>query len=567
MDRPILDRSSRSQFKSLLDASVLNARDDSQVAITFVQAGNPDVQVTRRDFREQAKRMGRAMQDHGIGPGDVVIIAHTQDLEGIYLFWGAMLVGAVPSIFHTVTEKIPAEVYYADIPPLIEHSRARAVYTTDEYVKEIAALVDCPVYGSSDLTEVRDSHMKDYHPDPETIAFLQHSSGTTGTKKGVALSHAAVLNQIASYSQVLRISDRDTVVSWMPLYHDGGLIAGHLIPLVQGIPLVLMSPFDWIKHPGMLFRAISNHQGTLTWLPNFAYNHCVHRVRDRDLAGVSLSTMRAFINAAEPVRTRSHEMFLERFGTYGLSRGNLTVMYGMAENVLAITQTPPGTPARVDTVDKWSLEVDRLAKTSDPSSEQSTSIVSCGSPLPYVEIMIVNDEFEALPERRVGEIAVRSDCLFEGYYLRPDLTKKTFRDGWHLTGDLGYLVSGELYVTGRKKDLIIHAGKNIYPHDLETIAGEVPGVHPGRVVCFGVMDEREGTELVVIVAESDSEFANDRQRIGQTIRETIARQTTVTPTYVEVVDRKWMSKTSSGKISRAANRAKWLESHGRTYLS
>ena len=204
-------------------------------------------------------------------------------------------------------------------------SDVRAILTTDDFAPQMRAAVPCPVYASQQLAEsVSRSDLAGFEKpvevfDPNEIAFLQHSSGTTGLQKGVALSHRAVLNQVASYSDAIALNDHDVIVSWLPLYHDMGLIAGFLLPLIQGVPLVLMSPFDWVQHPALLFRAIHDYHGTLCWLPNFAYNHCARRIRQRDTEGLSLASMRLFINCSEPVRPESHQQFLERFAANGVT--------------------------------------------------------------------------------------------------------------------------------------------------------------------------------------------------------------------------------------------------------
>ncbi len=388
------------------------------------------------------------------------------------------------------------------------------------------------------------------------MAFLQHSSGTTGLQKGVALSHTAVLNQIAAYSQAIALNERDVIVSWLPLYHDMGLIAGFLLPLVQGIPLVLMSPFDWVQHPALLLKAIHHHQGTLCWLPNFAYNHMARRIRQRDKEGLSLASMRLFINCSEPVRHESHQLFLEKFAANGATPEMLGVSYAMAENTFAVTQTPPGIPARLDVVDRVSLEESGYARPAAPEQPQAVVKVSCGPTVAGTAVVALSPNGHPLPDRQVGELAIRSPYMLTEYHNRPDLDP--FHDGWFRTGDRGYLADGEVYVIGRSKDLIINAGKNVYPQDVEAIVNEVAGVHAGRAVVFGVPDEREGTELIAVVAETRTTDAAERQAIAKAIRQEVVRQSTVTVSFVSLVDRGWLIKTSSGKIARAANREKWL---------
>lgn len=553
----MLTLETRTHYRTLHDAHALHG--GAQTAIVYLETARDPIIITREAFRASVMQYGAALQHMGIAPRDLVIIAHTQNLESIFAFWGALVIGAVPSMFPTLTEKLDREIYMRGMAELVRLSNVRAVLTTDDFAPTLADNVACPVYGSEALkASIQVGITPQIHsPRPDEIAFLQHSSGTTGLQKGVALAHDAVLNQLASYSDALKLSDADVIVSWLPLYHDMGLIAGFLMPLIQGVPLVLMSPFDWVVHPALLLRAIHEYRGTLCWLPNFAYNHMALRVRDRDSEGLDLSTMRMFVNCSEPVHEHSHAAFLERFSANGITRAMLKVSYAMAENTFAVTQTAPDTPARLDIIDRAALEHERRAVPVEADSPLASTRVSCGAPIIGTHVQAVDADGHALPERHVGELAVKSDCMLTEYYQRPDLNPFT-AEGWYRTGDMGYIADGEIYVIGRSKDLIINAGKNVYPQDIEAIANKVEGVHAGRAVAFGVYDEREGTELIALVAEAKTDDPAERRKIAQRIRQTVAQQSTVSVTWVTLVDSKWLIKTSSGKIARAANRDKWL---------
>jgi acyl-CoA synthetase (AMP-forming)/AMP-acid ligase II len=489
---------------------------------------------------------------------------HSKEL--LSAFWGALYLGAIPSIFPFLSEKLDRSLYVQQVRILVAHCRARAVIAFPQFKPDLAALlegVDCQVFATDEVPRRTTAHGQPPHEaTPETVALLQHSSGSTGLQKGVALSHRAILNQVTGYGRAVALSESDVIVSWMPLYHDGGLIAGCVMPLVAGARLVLISPFHWVRDPKVLFQAVHRHRGTLTWLPNFAFNHCARNVRDRDLVGVDLSRWRV-INAAEPVRWDSHRLFLERFARYGLTERALAVAYGLAEATLFVTATPIGESPHVDWVEIRALQDERRALPAAPEAAGSAPMTSCGFPIEGAEIGIVDDEGRRLPKRWLGEIVVRAHCLFSGYYLRPDLDAKVLRDGWYFTGDMGYLADGQLYVSGRKDDLIIVGGKNIYPNDLEAIANEVPGVRPGRAVAFGVPDPRLGTEAVVMVCEvKGSTGPEETRRIESELRRRIAQQTEVTLHDVRLMDERWLIKTSSGKLARAANREKYLREQG-----
>jgi len=599
----MLTLSTRDQYATLLDAETLRTADD-RPALIYVSSDQPPVTVSRRTFATTTAAIAASLHELGLRPRDLVVIAHTQNLESLFAFWGALRLGAVPSMFPTLTEKLDPHVYMRGMAELIRLSGVAAVLTTDDFAPVLRPHLPCPVFGSSvlkrgdrPLGQIRqisedrwsmlssgtapksaesapaaDQLLLQSTPPVDEIALLQHSSGTTGLQKGVALTHAAVLNQLAAYSHSLSLCENDRVVSWLPLYHDMGLIAGFLLPLIQGIPLVLMSPFDWVQHPALLFRAIHHHRATLCWLPNFAYNHCARRIRQRDSDGLSAASMRLFINCSEPVRADSHILFLERFAANGVRPEMLGVSYAMAENTFAVTQTPPGRPARLDYVKSEALATGYAKMSEGVADEERHDVlqkgqrtgeaaplprVSCGPPIPGTELRVLDDDGRPLPDRFVGQIAIRSNCLLTGYYRRDDLQPFT-PDGWFLTGDRGYMAEGELFVVGRAKDLIINAGKNIYPGDIEAIVNEVAGVHAGRAVVFGVPDEREGTELVAVVAETRATDAAARQAIARAIRAAVAHQAAVTLSYVHLVGPRWLLKTSSGKLARAANRDKWM---------
>jgi acyl-CoA synthetase (AMP-forming)/AMP-acid ligase II len=319
-----------------------------------------------------------------------------------------------------------------------------------------------------------------------------------------------------------------------------------------------MSPFDWVRAPYRLMQSISKYRGTLTWLPNFAYNFCAQKIRDRHVEGVDLSSLRAVINCSEPVRWESHRVFFEHFQKYGLKWRTLQTSYAMAENVFGVTQSRlDGEPLVVE-IDREAFMVERIART--PMDDRpSMKMMSSGRPLENVRIRILDVDGRDLPDYAIGEVALQSNCMLTGYYNRPDLTRTAFRDGWYITGDYGFTVNGELFVSGRKKDMIIVGGKNVYPQDLESLSYEVPGVHAGRSVAFGIFDEEQGTEEVVIIAEVDSEEETEQQRIADAIRAHVTKNSAIALRHVKVVGPKWILKTSSGKTARTANREKFLQ--------
>jgi len=539
----------------------------NKVSVTILQGGQPDCPVTYRELVDGAAGYVETFTRNGIQPGDVVLLILQHGIDMLYAYFGAILYGAIPSIMPFLTEKLLPERYRSDLAALVSVTQPTSIITYRDFETEVRSALK-PGHDSVKTVMVSDQVDGPCLPDfpsfgglrckPEDIVLLQHSSGTTGLQKGVALSHKAVINQLTDYRKAIRLNDSDVFISWLPLYHDMGLIACWLMPILLGYPLVIMSPFEWIRAPYRLLQAVSRYKGTLSWLPNFAYNFCAQKIRQRDLEGVDLSTWRSISNCSEPMRWEAHQAFYERFRELGLRYDALTTCYAMAENVFAVTQGGIDAPVFFEDIDRESLQVDRVARPCE-GKQSAIRMLGAGKSIPNTSVSILNSNGDPLPDRHVGEVALISNCMLSGYYHRPDATEKAFINGWYLTGDFGYLVDGELYITGRKKDLIIVGGKNIYPQDLELLAYEVPGVHAGRASAFGIFNETTGTEDVVMVAEVDSSDPAQQQMISDGIRATVTRGSAVSLRFVHIVEKHWLVKTSSGKTARSANREKFLK--------
>ncbi|MFN2232623.1 MAG: AMP-binding protein [Anaerolineales bacterium] len=533
----------------------------------FLQHANQvDKPITFSRLYSCALSYAKILKRRGIKPGEVVILIleHGEDL--LNAFFGAVLIGAIPSMMPFLTEKLSPERYRSDLAALIEVTRPAAIVTYKQFEEEICAAqqetdsvrvvivaeeVDSQNFAENSLPLVVNRTEDD-------IVLLQHSSGTTGLQKGVALSHRAVFNQLEAYGRAIAISTQDVLVSWLPLYHDMGLIAGFLLPILKRVPLVLMSPFDWVRAPYRLMQAISRYRGTMTWMPNFAFNFCAQKIRDRDMEGLDLSSWRMIVNCSEPVRWESHQAFYEKFKAFGLREIALQTSYAMAENVFGVTQSDLSRPPVVQEVDREAFMVKRVAQPA-LHGKAITKLMSSGQTLSNTNLRVLDEQGQDVLDGVIGEIAIQSDCMLTGYYNRPNITSKAFMDGWYLTGDYGFLSGRELFVTGRKKDMLIIGGRNIYPQDIEAIACEVPGVHPGRVVAFGVFNERSGTEEVVLIAEVDG-FQGDSEQaaIADQILAHVTQHSAIALRYVQVVEAQWIMKTSSGKVARSANREKFL---------
>jgi fatty-acyl-CoA synthase len=550
----------------------LHRKQPDRTALIMQQAGQADTPISYEQLLRGAAGVAQMLQQHEIHPGEVIILVQQHSLALVNSFFGALLHGAIPAIMPFLTRKLSPEKYQADIRALMGVTQPAAILTETAFLalmqglsgpqSSARAVIDisgCPVVQS--LPDLR--QFGGMGRGAEDILLLQHSSGTTGLQKGVALSNRAVIRQLDTYCETLQLTEEDVIVSWLPLYHDMGLIAGFILPLAQGMPLVLMSPFDWVVAPHRLLQAVSTYKGTLSWLPNFAYNFCAQKIRERDIVDVDLSSWRAVSNCSEPMRWESHQLFYERFKFKGLCYAALTTCYAMAENVFAVSQGGIDGPVQTLEVDAVALVAQR--KLSPPAAGKPVqTLLSAGKPVANTQLRILDDAHKQMGEDEIGEIALKSDCMLTGYYHRPDATRKAFHRGWLLTGDLGFLHQSQVYVIGRKKDLIIVGGKNIFPQDLENLAYTVEGIHPGRAVAFGLMNEQLGTEEVVIVAELEAGLDDPQvaQELEGKIRLAVTQGSEITPRVVKVVSPPWILKTSSGKTARAANREKYLSQFG-----
>jgi acyl-CoA synthetase (AMP-forming)/AMP-acid ligase II len=381
--------------------------------------------------------------------------------------------------------------------------------------------------------------------------LLQHSSGTTGLQKPVLLSHRTVLEHVIGYGKFLRVSPPDKIVSWLPLYHDMGLIAALHLPLAMGIPAIQIDPFEWVLEPSLLLQAVSAERATLTWLPNFAFSMMADKIKDEDLEDIVLDSWRMVINCSEPVRYEDQEKFFRRLARLGLRRDSLSSCYAMAETTFAVTQTPPGHAPTTLAIDPRSLLKGNVCPAVDGGAVRVC--VSSGQLIPGCHIRIVDDEGRDLSDRRVGEVLIKSATMFDGYRNYPEKTEAAVRDGWYLSGDYGYREGNEYFIIGRKKDVVIIAGNNIYPEDVEAVINGLDGVIPGRVVAFGEEDPQLGSERLSVVAETPLTDEADREKLRMDIIKA-GMAIDLTISHIYLVPPRFLVKSSAGKPSRSANK-------------
>lgn len=521
--------------------------------------------VTFRELRAMAVGAAAALIDHGCQPGQrvAVLLPHTHRLVG--LFFGAIYGGFVPSILAWPTSKMDAEKYRRNVLAIVSGLKADLLVTEpsmaatlgavlgETRVAEPGALEDY-LAGKIDVPSLEPRVAKS---DP---LFIQFSGGTTGTQKSVPIELGHLHRQLVCYDEALRLGPDDALISWLPLYHDMGLIACQVLPFVYRLPVTMFAPMDWIMAPGRFLDAVGEDRATLCWLPNFGYSFMAQKVR-RDPSKLDLSSLRAVINCSEPVRAESMNALCDRFAPSGLRREAIHTCYAMAEATFAVTQSTDEEPPRWVKVSRDAFGRGRIV----PSAEGERVLVSCGKPIPGIEVRVVKPETgEDCAEGEIGEIWLAGEFVMRDYLQAPGAERGPrwafSDDGCYRTGDLGALLDGHLFVTGRKKDIIIIGGINVFPEDLEARVSEVEGVHPGRAVALGLEDPELGTERLVLVAEANE--AADLARaseIDREIRRVVLTICGVAPYQVFVVPPKWIVKSTAGKISRIETRARVLE--------
>ncbi|MEX2146865.1 MAG: AMP-binding protein [Candidatus Rokuibacteriota bacterium] len=505
-----------------------------------------------------AGTVAAALAAHGVRAGDSVAIMLRTERAFFPVFFGVLIAGAVPVPIYPPFRVSQLEEYAHRQVGILRNAEARVLVTFPQAAR-VGRLVRRRV---PTLRAVLTSdELMGGRPRPLTalgdgadVALIQYTSGSTGDPKGVVLTHANVLANIRALGRALAVCPDDVCVSWLPLYHDMGLIGAWLGSLYHGIPVVLMSPLAFLGRPARWLTALSRHRGTISAAPNFAFDLCVKRVADAELAGVDLSAWRLAVNGSEAVSADTLARFAARFAHVGFAPRAMAPMYGLAEAAVGLTATEPGRGPAVDVVDRATFERERRAVPAEPAARSPLRFVSCGSPLPGHDVRVLDADGLGVPERAEGRIEFRGPSVTAGYHRNLELTRTAIHGGWMDSGDLGYLAAGELYVTGRRKDIIIKAGHNLHPHEIEDVAGGVPGVRRGCVAAFGVPDPKIGTERLVVVAETRERDADARERMRAAVVERVVGAIGLPPDTVAITAPGAVLKTSSGKIRRSATR-------------
>jgi fatty-acyl-CoA synthase len=508
-------------------------------AFTFV-GGRPEPYSYGELFSIAADLAGRLARHELRDDAPLGLLLRRQEDQVLH-YLAALEVGIVPAILTPPNPKLNRAYYAENMAGVLARSRFSAVVTDIDGLDLPTATLRPYDFEPIDLAgdEPTQSERLD-------AALLQFSSGTTGIKRGVLVTHEAALQQLHTYAEAIGLSDADVIVSWLPLYHDMGFIACLNMPLVYGVHTVMIDPIDWVTRPALFIRTASEHRATLAWNPNFAYAFMAQRVPARDLTSVDLSSLRGLVNCSEPVTSASQDAFLERFAPHGLRENVFWGCYAMAETTFALTHGTADDASCFDAIGPEAM------------TARVSRWVSVGRPLPQVELRVVSTDGDDLPDRQTGELYVRSPFTFTGYFNDPEATAAAFDDGWYRTGDVGYRVGDAYYVIERKKDVMIVGGVNVFPRDVEDIVSAVEGVIPGRVVAISEFDPNVQTERIFVLFESALEEAPALEELVLDLRRRILAALQIANFEVHAVPPGWLVKSSAGKISRNANRSKWL---------
>ena len=530
--------------------------------IRFYSDQDEEEVITYLELWDQAERIASGMQHFGLAPGESVLIMLPTGREYFFTFFGVLLAGAIPVPLYPPGRQKQIEEHLLRHCAIANNSLARIMVTMDEakqfarlmhtHVINLRAVVTVPELSRAG-TEALSAFRKPLLT-KENIAFLQYTSGSTGMPKGVVLTHANLLANIRAMGHVINVSSDDVFVSWLPLYHDMGLIGAWLGSLHFACQLIIMPPLAFIAKPQRWLRAIHNYGGTLSAAPNFAYELCLNRLEDEDIAGLDLSSWRIAFNGAEAVNPVTLQRFIERFADYGFKPETMLPVYGLAESSVGLTFPRPGNGITIDRIKRKTFMESGEAIPVNASESGGLEFVNCGEPLPGHQVRIVDAQDRELPERMEGSLHFTGPSATSGYFKNPEKTRELFHGEWLDSGDKAYMAEGNVYITGRVKDIIIRAGRNIYPVELEEAIGKLEGVRAGNVAVFGSVSPGSGTERLIVLAETRKKNEQALAEIRSAINGIVTDLAGDPPDEVVLAPPNTVLKTSSGKIRRSASK-------------
>jgi fatty-acyl-CoA synthase len=567
------------RFRAIHDA------DRAHLLITEeLESGTRELTLTFGELYAAAQRVAAELARRGVPAGGRVAMMLPTSRAFFVSYSGILLAGAIPVPIYPPFRADRIEEYAARQAAILNNAEVCLLLTFRQAesvarllkprVRSLASvvdaekLIDAADHAPASAPGALPAHLSGNRTRKSSdIALLQYTSGSTGDPKGVVLTHANLLANIRAIGEAVQLGPGDVGVSWLPLYHDMGLIGSWLTPLHYGVPLAVMSPLAFLTRPERWLWAFHKHHGTIAAAPNFAYELCVRKIADKDIEGLDLSSWRAALNGAEPVNPETLDRFAARFSRYGFRREAQLPVYGLAESALAVTVPPLNRGPLVDCIEREEFTTHGTAVPTDSSSQTAISFVSSGCALPEHDVRIVDAVGNEVPDRTEGFLWFRGPSATSGYYQNPIATETLFPGGpaasttefaWVNSGDRAYRAEGEIYVTGRVKDIIIKGGRNLYPHEVEDLAARADGLRKGCIVAFGIRDEGSGTEKLILVAEVRERDTRRHPAIVSAVMQQISQGLGLPPDRVELLPPGSIPKTSSGKLRREETKQLFL---------
>ncbi len=497
-------------------------------------------------------RWADLLAERGVKSGSPVILTLPNSDDFLGAFFGALLIGGIPAALPPVRRLKPDDPYLTIVARRIQFLKANALIVPESqasaaHLPPLTEIDNLAVLTRRDLPP--ESAGRSPQASPNDLGLFQFTSGTSGDSKVVHLSHAAIMAQTRAICDALETDPiKDSAVSWLPLFHDMGL--GFLLTTASdGASINLLGTDDFIMRPSLWIRALSDFGATVTGAPPSGYSLTASRMKDSEVALYRLDNVRIALVGAETVTEDSLNQFVAKFAPIGFRKTSLMPTYGLAENGLAVSMPSLNQDPEFDRLDLEILENEERAELVRSPQRRSRAVACVGVPLHGIDVAIVDETGQELGERCVGEIIVRSPSLMGGYYRQPEATQQALQDGWLYTGDMGYLSGGKLYITGRKKEILIVGGRNYSPEDLEEVAGVVQGVRRGRTVAVSHLDPERATEKVVLLAETSMTQPSDRETLRQNIRRVLT-SAGYPVSKVVLLKPKSILSTANGKLMR-----------------
>ncbi len=514
--------------------------------------------ISYAQLRDGASAVAAGLQHRGLQPGDAVAIMLPTGTDYFFSFYGILLAGGIPVPIYPPVRLSQLEDHLRRHQGILNNCVATMLVTTPE-AKPVARLLKSQLEKLHSIVTVDElaatgGTLAGPALGPGDIALLQYTSGSTGKPKGVVLTHAALIANIRVTTESVQADASDVFVSWLPLYHDMGLIGAWLGSLYCGVLLVVMSPLAFLARPERWLQAIHRHGGTLSAAPNFGYELAVRRIENESLQGLDLKSWRLAFNGAEPVSPATLQHFSERFAPYGFRPEAMMPVYGLAESSVGLAFPPLGRGPLIDRIERETLMRDSRAQPAVENEHNILQVMSCGHPLPGHEIRIIDSSKRELPERHQGQLQFRGPSSCSGYFRNPEETQRLFAGEWLNSGDMAYIAHGEVYITSRSKDVIIHGGRNIYPQELEEVIGEITGIRKGCVAVIGSPDPKTRTERLVVLAETRETDSQVLEQLQTQINTAATDIVGIPPDDVALIPPHTLLKTSSGKLRHAASR-------------